>query len=73
MGGTPSHDSSEDSFSSTMKCHWSNGENFTITFKRDSVVVSFYENDAILTAVVTCVDTVAYPLKHLSFSSFEAD
>lgn len=58
MGGTPSHDSSEDSFSSTIKCHWSNGENFTITFKRDSVVVSSYEADAILTAVETWADGV---------------
>ena len=26
MGGTPSHDSSEDSFSCVLKCHGSNGD-----------------------------------------------
>ena len=58
MGGSPSHDSSEDNFSCGVKCHHSNGENFSITFKRDSVVVSSYEADAILTAVETWADTV---------------
>ena len=32
MGGTPSHDSSEDNFSCTVKCHASNGENYSITY-----------------------------------------
>ena len=58
MGGTPSHDSSEDNFSCAVKCHDSNGENYSITFKRDSVVVSSYEADSILTAVETWADTV---------------
>ena len=59
MGGTPSHDSSGDSFSCTLKCHHSNGENYSITFKRDSIVVSSYEADAILTTIETWADTVA--------------
>lgn len=58
MGGTPSHDSSEDNFSVTVKCHDSNGENYNVTFKRDSVVVSSYEADSILTAVETWADTI---------------
>jgi hypothetical protein len=58
MGRTPSHDSSEDTFSCTVKCHASNGENYSITFKRDSVVVSSYEADSILTAVETWADTI---------------
>jgi len=59
MGGTPSHDSSEDSFSCVVKCHHSNGENYSITFKRDAVTVASYESDAILTAVETWADSVS--------------
>lgn len=58
MGGTPSHDSSEDNFSVTVKCHDPNDELYTVTFKRDSVVVASYEADAILTAVETWADTI---------------
>jgi hypothetical protein len=59
MGGTPSHDSSEDGFSVTLKCHHSNGENFSVTLKRDSVTVSSYEADAIRTGLESWADTVA--------------
>jgi len=59
MGGTPSHDSSEDTFSCTLKCHASNGENYNVTFKRDSVTVSSYEADSILTAIESWADNVA--------------
>jgi len=59
MGGTPSHDSSEDSFSCALKCHSSNGEIFTVTFRRDSVVVSGYEADSILTGIESWADNVA--------------
>ena len=58
MAGSPSHDSSEDTFSCSVKCHHSNGENFSIAFKRDSMVLSSYEDDAILTAVETWADTI---------------
>jgi hypothetical protein len=59
MGGTPSHDSSEDSFSCSLKCHAANDEHYSVTFKRDSVVVSSYEADSILTGIETWADTVA--------------
>jgi hypothetical protein len=59
MGGTASHDSSEDTFSCTLKCHASNGENYNVTFKRDSVSVSGYEADSILTVIESWADTVA--------------
>ena len=59
MGGTPSHDSSEDAFSCVVKCHHSNGENFSIAFKRDAITISSYEADSILTAVETWADGVA--------------
>ena len=47
MGGTPSHDSSADAFSVTMKCHHSNGELYSVSLKRDSITVSSYEADTI--------------------------
>ncbi|WP_319580056.1 hypothetical protein [uncultured Methanospirillum sp.] len=59
MGGTASHDSSEDSFSCVLKCHAASGETFNVTFKRDSVVISNYENDATLTGIESWADTVA--------------
>lgn len=59
MGETPSHDNSEDSFSCVVKCHHSNGENYSITFKRDAVTVASYESDAILTAGPTRADRVS--------------
>jgi len=59
MDGTPSYDSSGDSFSGTLKCHHSNGENYSNTFKCDSIVVSSYEADAILTTIESWADPVA--------------
>lgn len=58
MGGTGSHDSSEDGFSITLKCHAANGELFNVTFKRDKVSVTSYESDAILTTIETWADTI---------------
>ena len=47
MGGVGSHNSSEDGFSVTLKCHAANGELYNVTFKRDKVLVSIYESDAV--------------------------
>ncbi|MGV8109804.1 hypothetical protein [Methanospirillum sp.] len=59
MGGTPSHDSSEDRFSCTLKCHHSNGELYSVRFARDSVTLSSYEADAIRTGHDHCAHIVA--------------
>lgn len=56
MGGTASHDSSEDSFSTTFTCHDANGEVYKVQFTRDAVTVSGYEADSILTAIETWAD-----------------
>ncbi|QXO95189.1 hypothetical protein KSK55_01885 [Methanospirillum purgamenti] len=58
MGGTGSHDSSEDGFSITLKCHAANGELYNVTFKRDKISVTSYESDAILTTIETWADTI---------------
>ncbi|NLV26152.1 MAG: hypothetical protein GXY48_03135 [Methanomicrobiales archaeon] len=58
MGGTASHDSSEDSFSVTLKCHTDTGELYNVAFKRDRVSISSFESDSILTTIETWADTV---------------
>ena len=59
MGGTASHDSSEDGFSVTLKCHAASGELYNVTFKREKVSISSYESDGIMTTVETWADTVS--------------
>ncbi|QXO93739.1 hypothetical protein KSK55_10280 [Methanospirillum purgamenti] len=58
MGGTASHDSSEDSFTVTLKGHTASGELFNVRFTREAITVSSYEADAILTTIETWADTV---------------
>ncbi|MDX8548972.1 hypothetical protein KHC33_15260 [Methanospirillum sp. J.3.6.1-F.2.7.3] len=58
MGGTTSHDSSEDGFSVTLKCHTDSGELYNVGFKRDKISVSSYEADSILAAIETWADTL---------------
>ena len=57
-GGTPAHDSDGDTFSATLKCHAANNEIFLVTFGREQVSVSSYEDDAILTVIETWADGV---------------
>lgn len=58
MGGTGSHDSSEDSYSVTLKCHTDSGELYNVGFKREKISVSSYESDSILTTIETWADTI---------------
>ena len=58
MGGTASHDSSDDGFTVTLKCHSATGELYNVTFKRDKVSVSSYESDSILSTIDTWSDTI---------------
>jgi hypothetical protein len=59
MGGTASHDSSEDGFSVTLKCHAANGELYNVAFKRDKVSISSFESDGIMTTIEAWADTVS--------------
>jgi hypothetical protein len=56
--GTPVHDTENDSFSVTLRCHDQNGELYNVTFSRDRVTVQSYSDDAILAKVETWADTV---------------
>lgn len=58
MGGTASHDSSEDAFNVTLKCHSSDGELYNVNFKRDKVSISSFESDSIKNTIETWADTV---------------
>jgi hypothetical protein len=59
MGGTPSHDSSDDKFSCTLRCHHSNGELYLVTLSRDKIRLSSFEADSIRTSLESWADTVA--------------
>jgi hypothetical protein len=57
-GGTVAHDTDQDTFSVTLKCHDTNGEIYMVNFSRDRVTITSYEDDAIRTRVETWADTV---------------
>jgi hypothetical protein len=57
-GGTPARDSDTETYSATVKCHDPNGEIYMITFTRDKIGLTSYEDDAIRTKVETWADTV---------------
>ena len=58
MGGSPSHDSSEDKFSCTLRCHDANGELYIVAFSRDKIRLSSFEADSIRTSLDTWADGV---------------
>jgi hypothetical protein len=57
-GGTPAHDSDGDAFSATLRCYATNGEIFMVTFARQQVSISSYEDDSIRTVIETWADGV---------------
>lgn len=58
IGGTPSHDSSNDKGSITLKCHDANGELYNITLNRKKMTLTSYEDGAIIGRVGTWANTV---------------
>ena len=57
--GSPARDTDRETYSATLKCHDPNGEIYMITFSRDQISLTSYEDDAIKTKVETWADTVA--------------
>jgi len=57
-GGNPVHDAASDTYSATLKCHDPNGELYFVTFSRNQVSISSYEDDAIRTVIETWSDGV---------------
>jgi len=58
MGGDPVRDYDHENYSCQLKCHDASGEIYYVTFGRDNVRITSYEDDAIRTAVETWADTV---------------
>jgi hypothetical protein len=58
MGGDAVRDYAHESYSCQLKCHDPSGEIYYLTFGRDAVRMTSYEDDAIRTAVETWADTV---------------
>jgi len=56
--GTLIHDPELDTFSATIRCHDSNGELYNVTLTRETMSVSSYSDDAILTRIETWADSV---------------
>lgn len=56
MGGVPAHDSSEDSFSATFSCHSEDGEIYNVALTRNTMTVSSYTADSILSTIETWAD-----------------
>ena len=57
-GGTAAHDTDNDTYSVTVKCHDANGEIYNVVFSRDQVTLLSYEDEAIRTKVETWADSV---------------
>jgi hypothetical protein len=57
-GGTAAHDTDNDTFSVTFKCHDPNGEVYSLVLARDQVSLSSYESEDIRTKVETWADSV---------------
>ena len=58
MGGSPSHDTSVDKFSCTLRCHAANGELYIVALSRDKIRLSSFEADTIRTSLDTWADTL---------------
>ena len=58
MGGVPAHDSSEDKYTCSLRCHHADGEIYYVTFTRDKIRLSSYTSDAIATDLDTWADSV---------------
>ncbi|OPY48320.1 MAG: hypothetical protein A4E42_00093 [Methanoregulaceae archaeon PtaU1.Bin222] len=58
MGGDPVNDQERETYSVALRCHDPSGETYYVTFTRDQVRVSSYQDDAILALVEAWADTV---------------
>ncbi len=58
MGGDAVRDAAGDTYSCQLKCHDPSGEIYYVTFSRDAVRITSYQNDAIRTTVEAWADGV---------------
>jgi hypothetical protein len=57
-GGTPYHNADGDTYSATLRCHDPNGELYFVSFSRNRVTLSSYEDESIRTVIETWADGV---------------
>ena len=57
-GGTAIHDTDNEAYSATLKCHDAGGEIYMVNFSRQRISITSYSDDAIRTKVETWADTV---------------
>ncbi len=58
MGGDAVRDAEHDTYGTQLKCHDANGEIYYVSFSRDKVRISSYQDDAIRLGVENWADTV---------------
>lgn len=58
MGGDPVRDAERESYTCQLRCHDPNGEDYLVTFGRNRIRISSYEDDAIRAKVEAWADTV---------------
>ncbi len=56
IGGSCSHDSSEDKYSVTFRCHNSDGDLYYVTISRDKIRVSSFESEDVKATLETWAD-----------------
>ncbi|MCK9631374.1 MAG: hypothetical protein M0R30_06995 [Methanoregula sp.] len=59
LGGTPYRDFENEKYTSTLKCHDTNGEDYYLNFSREQVTLTSFSDEAIRSRVETWADTVA--------------
>ncbi len=57
IGGTSIENTESEGYSIQLKCHDTNGEDYTVTITRKTISISSYEDTAIVTRVDTWADT----------------
>ena len=58
MGGIASHDSSADAFMCSLKCHDTNGETYYVAIGRESIRITSYTADSIVTVIEAWADAI---------------
>lgn len=58
LGGTAFRDSDNERFTTTLKCHDTNGEIYYVNFSRDQVTLTSFSDETIRSRVETWADTV---------------
>jgi len=59
MGGDPVNLGDRESYSVTVRCHDPSGEVYYLTFSREQLRLSSYEDDSVLALVEQWADTVS--------------